>query len=404
MQTELVSLRVFSGRGIWTNVPTVADLGNLYKHLTGNLPPLSIPPDIGGGAGLIPCALSTCGNCASRRRGLLGLVDRLFRRIPVRPPPDDVENPEAGQLSDVGLSGALTPREFELLKKDPLVWWRVVKFLSWTNGAHHGIRPGGGVSPDIASSATMRFRDTGAGGGNGATAITGAGPVYGCMNLAIVSPEGVWVAHFWQRFFINFQTRQRASANLFAQSVYELILQARSPMDGYPPALPLIESTDWFRGQPWVRVIMMYPDNHDPYAFDPTFTTMIETRLRERLRSNSNQDIEVLHFQYRRDFGLSIRNDRSIDRTRRRTVDPGRGWLTVLQRGPRLVVACEGITVFERHDLPYNDRTVNQLSGPPASVRTFLAPTAVNGGVVRGLVDWIGGLASAAVSAVRPLL
>lgn len=125
------------------------------------------------------CSLATCGGgvCAAGKRWMATV-------------PDDV--------SVVGFdtSGARIGTDFTDPSIDnPEVWWQQAKNLDWWQGSNHGVDAAG---QERASSAFVDFNNN-----PGQNIFTGAGPVWGCTAVAIVTNRGAWTAHFWQNFFTN---------------------------------------------------------------------------------------------------------------------------------------------------------------------------------------------------------
>jgi hypothetical protein len=77
---------------------------------------------------------------------------------------------------------------------DATHWWQQAKNLDWWMGSNHGVDLITGE--EIASSAYVGFDQN-----PGQNLVTGAGPVWGCTTVAVVSNFGAWTAHFWQGFF-----------------------------------------------------------------------------------------------------------------------------------------------------------------------------------------------------------
>ncbi|KAL1869089.1 hypothetical protein VTK73DRAFT_3367 [Phialemonium thermophilum] len=128
-------------------------------------------------------------------------------------------------------------------------WWMQVKNLDWWQGSNHGVLPGPPPQPPIASS---RYLDLIANPGQ--NVFTGAGPVYGCTVVAVVSNLGAWTGHFWERFFRH--------DDLFDPNVLQF-LNNGNPAEGYDSLAQYLNPSGPFdRRNPlveFVRIFIMTP-------------------------------------------------------------------------------------------------------------------------------------------------
>ncbi|KAI2602587.1 hypothetical protein GGR54DRAFT_492301 [Hypoxylon sp. NC1633] len=129
------------------------------------------------------CTSTDCPNrSALARRRLLG-------RAPTATPADIHLNVDSSQITDrIEFS---SPQSWPAGEVD---WWQHVKPLLWTDGSHHGLDPTLPANDQgIPSSRFVAFDNSAFD-----TTVTGAGPVWGCTILAVVTPRGAYTAHFWE--------------------------------------------------------------------------------------------------------------------------------------------------------------------------------------------------------------
>lgn len=128
----------------------------------------------------IMCSSKKCsGGSACPRKRMMGAV------------PDDITN----QFFDTtAVTNGLDFTDPSTTPVGATHWWQQAKNLDWWRGSNHGIDSITGA--EIASSAFVNFAQD-----PGHNIVTGAGPVWGCTTVAVVSNFGAWTAHFWQGFF-----------------------------------------------------------------------------------------------------------------------------------------------------------------------------------------------------------
>ncbi|KAK4096678.1 hypothetical protein N658DRAFT_489771 [Parathielavia hyrcaniae] len=130
----------------------------------------------------IVCSKTTCSGsnaCPARSKRWMAAV------------PDDITNEYFDVTAVTSGADFTTPENAGI---DPTHWWQQAKNLDWRRGSNHGVDLFTGE--EIASSAFVSFSQS-----THQNVITGAGPVWGCTTVAVVSNLGAWTAHFWQGFF-----------------------------------------------------------------------------------------------------------------------------------------------------------------------------------------------------------
>lgn len=141
----------------------------------------------------IVCSIDTCGAGASGA-GACPLTKRARARTPA-----DIFNIDTTLVTASRDYTSPTDVNIGLIP-----WWTRAKNLDWWQGSNHGVETGTGRM--IGSSFYQPFDQQ-----MDVNVFTGAGPVWGCTIVAVVSDAGAWTAHFWQPFFnkendLQFQT------------------------------------------------------------------------------------------------------------------------------------------------------------------------------------------------------
>jgi hypothetical protein len=127
----------------------------------------------------ITCSLATCGGICALDKRAMG------------PLPADL-TAQGLDTSAVRIGGDFTDPNTSPVGRT--AWWQQAKNLDWWMGSNHGVDSVFGT--EIASSAFVDFSQN-----PSENLVTGAGPVWGCTAVAVVSNFGAWTAHFWQGFF-----------------------------------------------------------------------------------------------------------------------------------------------------------------------------------------------------------
>lgn len=186
----------------------------------------------------ILCSLDTCSG------GDLCPISTLDKRL-MGATPADVTNQffsTAGVTNAVGFSDPLT------FGPGVVAWWTQVKNLDWWLGSNHGVSSLN-TQQAIASSFYIDFDLS-----PGQNLFTGAGPVWGCTTVAVVSDKGAWTAHFWQSFFEDF-----GDGNL--EDDVLTFLANGNAFEGYPGLVSLASVGGPFHpdNRKFLNVIIMTP-------------------------------------------------------------------------------------------------------------------------------------------------
>ncbi|KAH8800238.1 hypothetical protein F5884DRAFT_757851 [Xylogone sp. PMI_703] len=127
------------------------------------------------------CSIQTCSGAACS----------LAARAMTIPVPADII-PQNFDTS--GVVGATSFTEMNTFAAGATSWWVQMKNRDWWQGSNHGVDSL--TNEELASSAIVDFTQN-----PGQTVITGAGPVWGCTAVAVVSQRGAYTTHFWESFF-----------------------------------------------------------------------------------------------------------------------------------------------------------------------------------------------------------
>lgn len=200
-------------------------------------------PTVTGSFERIVCSGKTCSG---------GSACPLKKRAMIWPVPDDVTNQNfdttavriGTDFTGPGNSGV-----------GPTLWWQQAKNLDWWMGSNHGVATFTGE--EIASSAYVGFwqnRDR--------NLVTGAGPVWGCTTVAVVSNFGAWTAHLWQGFFDD--------DTLFRQQVLNFLEHGNSS-ELYPGLNEYTQADGSFdlAGTTFLSVVIMTPRAYSQTQWDP---------------------------------------------------------------------------------------------------------------------------------------
>ena len=220
-------------------------------------------------------------------------------------------------------------------------WWIEAKTVDWWLGSNHGIDSITGA--EIASSLYTGFDQF-----PNENLITGAGPVWGCTIVSVVSNTGAWTAHFWEGFFGN--------DALFQDKVLNFLYQG-NPAEQYPGLAALAGNGQPFNnaGNTFLSVIIMTPEDFiqvvDPILNGPP--TIIQL-VGEKYPARVQQIQQVLNNIFGFDIGSQVvtyASDQAIwswqqpdftgntmnwgwrlDRSIRRQDQPWLGMLTIQRR------------------------------------------------------------------------
>jgi hypothetical protein len=171
------------------SVPSWSSLVNTVEHASDTTAVVgaiaqALCPTVTGTGSIDPiiCSLSTCSGGAT--------CPATQKRARASTPPDvtDQNYPTVAVRTGPGMTDALT------FGAGQVEWWIQAKNLDWWQGSNHGIDSFLGT--EIASSFYVDFTQN-----PSDNVFTGAGPVWGCTIVSVVTNLGAWTAHFWQGFF-----------------------------------------------------------------------------------------------------------------------------------------------------------------------------------------------------------
>ncbi len=159
--------------------------------------------------------------------------------------------------------------------------------------------------------------------------ITGAGPVYGCVNVAgCQSPGARGSPHIWQEFFMTPELLNTA-IDIVRYGGGENTAEGRE----YPGLTEFVGPSQPFHDQPWVRAVVMHPDYVDDQQWAGAMTLINAIIQVLRTGNPSFTPAYVTSATYEEDDDIWVRGGPEVNRRIRRTTQAGRGWLTVLRRG-----------------------------------------------------------------------
>jgi hypothetical protein len=190
----------------------------------------------------IVCSLKTCSGTSCPLKRAMATV------------PDDIAN-QGFDTSDVRIGLDFTHPDYSHV--EPTAWWQQAKCLDWWQGSNHGVDSISNT--EIASSAYVGFEQN-----PGENLITGAGPVWGCTIVAVVTNFGAWTAHFWQGFF--------SDENLFQLQVLDF-LEFGNFLENYPGLHEKVVSGGPFDvardGFKFLSITIMTPQAFEMVQLDP---------------------------------------------------------------------------------------------------------------------------------------
>ena len=326
------------------------------------------------------CEGDTCGD-GDTCETLRAIIEReLSGRAYPRQPPSDI-NPFARVQAIQDFRWLMDPTNVEVLAQNGLTvsqWWQAIKYLAWQWGSHHGYSFPTGTNgrPTAISSSrfvdfTTLFPDQ--------TLVTGAGPVWGCTCLIVVTERGAYTTHFWQ----NPSFTEPA-----AQFMHDVIdfLSYGNPNENYPSLAELVAPGGPFyqaaangrflyaailtpAATVWDRTQMRWVNNP---SGEPMYPIQIDflRNTAAALLGMSPMDIRIQVHQYAYDNEIWIpRANRrpNLDRSIRLDNEPWRGMVFIQRErindpvvyDPIVRVMIQDQVVFE-HDLTDN-------SPPPSS-------------------------------------
>ncbi|KAH8901608.1 glycoside hydrolase [Thozetella sp. PMI_491] len=240
-------------------------------------------------------------------------------------------------------------------------WWRQAKNLAWWRGSNHGFSRA--TLGGIPSSAFVDFALT-----LGENVVTGAGPVWGCTTVAVVSERGAWTAHIWEGpYFTN------GDAILFANEVLEF-LQNGNAAEGYPGLANLVAPGGAFHGTTHLQVHILTPQQYTiipgtvtaaPHYIPnvgqryPLEVSLIQSTLQSILGVAANPIVHtyLVDGQIRvwrqiattTSAGSTFHWAMTLDRTPRLTIAPWTGMFTV-QRSPTVAGQQTTVRIYSENN------------------------------------------------------